>query len=80
MSIVFDSLEKVMSDKGIKKSDLRGSGKDGKLHPTVISKIFSGKNVNLETLNTLCALLDCQPSDIMCFSRSEDDPEPLRSK
>lgn len=80
MAIVFDNLEKIMSDRGIKKSDLRGSGKDGRLHPSVISKVFSGKNINIETVNTLCALLDCQPSDIMEYQRSEDDPTPLEKK
>jgi len=50
-----------METKKIKKFDLRKQG----IHSVVIEKLKADKNVDVSTISKLCALLDCQPGDIM---------------
>ncbi len=62
MAILFDKLNLLMKEKGIKKYDLRKSG----VNATILDKALSGSgNVDTRTINKLCKLLDCQPGDIM---------------
>jgi DNA-binding Xre family transcriptional regulator len=59
-----------MNQKGIKKFDLRKSG----VHSVVIEKLKADKNVDVSTISKLCALLNCQPGDIMEYVPDDDQP------
>ena len=61
MSISYAKLFALMETKKIKKFDLRKQG----IHSVVIEKLKADKNVDVSTISKLCALLDCQPGDIM---------------
>lgn len=61
MSIIFERLDKLMTEKGIKKYDLRKAG----VNSQILDKALSNGNIDTRTINKLCKLLDCQPGDIM---------------
>lgn len=60
MPIVYNRLFELMEKKEIKKFDLRKQG----IHAVVMDKLIKNENVNMNTIERLCVLLDCQPSDI----------------
>lgn len=39
------------------------------IHPAVVNKMRKNEQVNTGTINQICALLDCQPGDIMEYER-----------
>ena len=59
--IKFDKLNQLMKQKGIKKYYLRQNG----ISPAIVDKMLSNGDISTVTLNKVCALLDCQPGDIM---------------
>ena len=61
MPVTYKKLFALMEQKGVKKFDLRKQG----IHSVVIEKLKADKNVDVSTISRLCALLDCQPGDIM---------------
>jgi len=61
MAINFGKLNTIMQDRGVKKFDLRKGG----INASILDKALSGGNVDTKTINKLCAMLDCQPGDIM---------------
>lgn len=61
MAIIYNKLFELLDQKGIKKYTLRQQG----VHATVMDKLTKNANVDVSTINRLCKLLDCQPSDIM---------------
>lgn len=61
MAVSYKKLFALMESKGIKKFDLRKKG----IHSVIIEKLKADKNVDVSTITKLCALLDCQPGDIM---------------
>lgn len=72
MSISMEKVQAIMEQKGLRKYDLRKQGLNG----SVLDKVLSGaldksKRVDTETINKLCALLDCQPGDIMEYLPDE---------
>lgn len=73
MSILYGKLFEIMQQKGVRKTDLRSNG----IHPAVIKKIMDGGTITTETIDRLCALLDCQPGDIIEFERSDDSKESI---
>lgn len=60
--ISYDKLFKVMSDKEIKKKDLR---EKYNMSPTIINRLTKNSNVAVDTIAYLCEILNCQPGDIM---------------
>ena len=42
------------------------------MHPNVVNKLRKNERVNTDTIDRLCALLDCQPGDIMEYSPEEE--------
>ncbi len=58
-----------LKDKGYSTYKLR---QDRLIGEAQIQKIRSGKIASLETLNTICKLLDCQPGEILEYVK---DPE-----
>ena len=67
MPISYKKLFALMESKGIKKFDLRKAG----ISPTIVDRLVKGTDVNTSTIIRLCALLDCQPEDIMEYIPDE---------
>lgn len=59
--ITFKKLDSLMKKKGIKKFYLRSNG----ISPAIVDKMLSDGDVSTVTINKVCRLLNCQPSDIM---------------
>lgn len=51
-----------LSKKGYTTTRIR---KDKLISEATLTKIRKGENINTSTLNTLCVMLRCQPSDIL---------------
>ena len=67
-----EKVRELMTQRGLKKFDLRRQGING----SVLDKVLSGpldksRRVDTETINKLCTLLDCQPGDIMEYTPDE---------
>ena len=76
MAISMMKVQALMEKKGLKKFDLRKEG----FNPNVLDKVLSGplnknKRVDTETINRLCAFLDCQPGDILEYIPDDDSSE-----
>lgn len=67
--IRFEKLKRLMDEKEIKKFYLRTHG----ISPAIVDKILSSGDVSTVTINKVCALLNCQPGDIMEYV--PDQPE-----
>ena len=61
MSLSYEKLFSLMDTKGINKHYLRLNGFNSK----VVDRLVKQAHVNTLTIEKLCALLDCQPGDIM---------------
>lgn len=59
----------LLKEQGIKQIDLRMRG----VHPRTFQKLQNGELIRSDTINQLCALLNCQPGDIMEYV--PDEPE-----
>lgn len=62
MSASYKKLWKLLIDKDMKKEDLR---KAAGITTTAMAKLGRNENVNIEVLLKICAVLDCDISDIM---------------
>ena len=58
----YKRLWKLLIDKDMKKEDLR---KAAGITTTAMAKLGRNENVNMEVLFKICAVLDCDISDIM---------------
>ncbi|MCL2366643.1 MAG: helix-turn-helix transcriptional regulator [Oscillospiraceae bacterium] len=70
MPIKYDKLFALMEKKGINKHYLR-THKDHRIHAAVVDKLIKGGTIDTTTIEKLCALLDCQPGDIMEYVPEE---------
>lgn len=59
-----------LADRGYTSYKIR---KDNILPQGTLTKIKSGGNITLETLNTICCLLKCQISDIVRIDITDDE-------
>ena len=66
MPVSYAKLFERMSQKGIKKVDLR---KTYKLNPKTVDSLVNNRSVTVDTIMQLCEILDCQPGDIMEYVR-----------
>ena len=71
-----DVLE-ALKEKGFTTYTLR---KESKLSQSTIQKLREGKGIAWENLENLCALLDCQPGDIIEYVKDRDDYRFLTEK
>ena len=70
MSIRYDKLFALLKEKGHTATYwLRQQG----LHAATVSKLRKNERVNTDTIERLCALLNCQPGDIMEYVDSNED-------
>lgn len=69
MGLRYDKLFNILKERGLTSTYwLRQNG----FHPAVVNKLKKGERVNSDTISALCALLGCQPGDIMEYV--EDEP------
>lgn len=61
---------KALSDKGYNTSRLR---KDKIISQATMQSIRQGKGITTDTINTICIILRCQPSDIIEIIPTEDE-------
>lgn len=71
MAILYNKLQDLMKEKGVKKYDLRKAG----VNSQILDKALSNGNIDSRTINKLCTLLKCQPGDFMEYVA--DDPPAL---
>lgn len=63
----YEKLFELLKEKGINKSDLRNYG----FASRISAKLSKSEDVSTGTINRLCKLLNCQPSDIMEYVPDE---------
>ena len=68
MSLSYHKLFTLMEKKGVNKHFLRLNG----LNSKVVDRLVKETHVNTSTIEKLCALLDCQPGDIMEYVPDEN--------
>ena len=69
MAISYAKLFERMKEKSIKKVDLRTTYK---LNPKTVDSLTKNKSITVDTLMTLCEILDCQPGDIVEYVKEPD--------
>lgn len=67
MGISYNKLWKLLIDKGANKTMLRSKG----IHPVTIAKMGKGEYVELQTLEKICDILNCDIGDIMSFTKDD---------
>ncbi|MCM1217199.1 MAG: helix-turn-helix transcriptional regulator [Lachnospiraceae bacterium] len=77
--ISYKKLFDMMTEKGIKKNDLRNL-EPNPIHQTTIQKIIAGNTINTDTIIILCHALGCQPGDIMEYVPSKEANQTTRRK
>jgi len=75
MSIKYDKLITLMQKKGVTSYTVK---KDNLIGQATFKKIKEGGDIDTRTIAKLCALLDCQPGDIMEYvpdDKNENEAE-----
>ena len=60
--IIYKKLRLLMKEKGLTTYKIR---KDNIISQRALSSIIHDQSITMETVNKLCAALDCQPGDIL---------------
>ena len=68
MAILYNKLQNLMTERGVKKFDLRKAG----VNAQILDKALSNGNIDSRTINKLCKLLNCQPGDFMEYVPDEE--------
>lgn len=68
----YDKVFSIMEAKNIKQIDLRKNG----IHPRTFQKLRESALIRSDVINSLCALLNCQPGDIMEYIPDQPDADP----
>ena len=66
MALKYNKLWKLLIDRDLTKTDLR---KMSGISQATMSKLSKNCNVNTETLDRICSVLNCDISDIVSFYR-----------
>lgn len=66
--ITYEKIFDILNDKGLNKNWLRNNG----INPRTVDKLIKNQDLNVSTINRLCNLLDCQPGDILTFTKDEE--------
>lgn len=69
MAISFKKLNALLESKGLNKHYLRQNG----INPNMLNQLLDTGNTGTKTINKLCALLNCQPGDIMEYVEEESN-------
>ena len=75
-NLVFEVKEMIKFDKLFERLEAEGKSstywlRQNGVHPTVVNKLKKDGRVNIDTIDKLCELLDCQPGDLMEYVREE---------
>ena len=65
--ITYEKLFIVLEEKGHNKAWLRKNG----LNANTVDWLKNNKDIKISTINKLCNLLDCEPADILTFTKDE---------
>ena len=68
MSVSYQKLFELMRQRGIKKIDLRTKYK---INPKTVDSLVNNRSVTVDTIMTLCEVLDCQPGDLMEYVKDD---------
>ncbi len=64
MAFSYDSLWKILENKGMSKEDLkRATG----MSSATIAKLSKNENINMKSLEKICEVLNCEVQDIIEF-------------
>lgn len=74
--ITYNKLFTLLETKGKNKAWLRKNG----LTPTAVDWLIKNKDVKVSTIDKLCNLLDCQPGDILTFTKDEEEKDEDRGE
>lgn len=66
--ITYEKLFLILQEKGLNKAWLRKNG----LTPTAVDWLIKNKDVKISTINRLCNLLDCEPGDILSYTKDKE--------
>ena len=69
MAVDYVRLWKLLLDKGMKKTDLKA---EAGISSNVLAKLGKNEYVSMETMEKLCASLDCNIEDIMEFNPKKE--------
>lgn len=72
--ILYDKLFALMKEKGVTTYRIR---KENIISQSALTALQHGGNVTAETINKLCAALECQPGDIMEYVQDPPNPSDL---
>ena len=70
MAISYARLFERMKEKNIKKVDLRTTYG---LNPKTVDSLTKNKSVTVDTIMSLCEILDCQPGDILEYVKEPEN-------
>ena len=70
MTIYYAKLFERMQEKNIKKVDLRTTYG---LNPKTVDSLTKNKSVTVDTIMSLCEILDCQPGDILEYVKEPEN-------
>ena len=71
MPVKYNKLFSLMDEKKIRKRYLRLNG----VHAQTVDNLIKDRTVDTATIGKLCALLECQPGDIMEYVPEANDSE-----
>ena len=69
--ITYEKLFIVLKERGHNKAWLRKNG----LTPSAVDWLLKNKDVKMSTIDKLCNLLDCEPADILTFTKDKGKEE-----
>ena len=67
--ITYEKLFIVLEEKGNNKAWLRKNG----LNANTVDWLKNNKDIKISTINRLCNLLDCEPADILTFTKDKGE-------
>ena len=67
MPVSYEKLFALMTERGVKKVDLRNKYK---INPKTVDSLVNNRSVTVDTIMTLCEIFDCQPGDLMEYVRA----------
>ncbi len=63
--ITYEKLFNVLEEKGYNKAWLRKNG----LNANTVDQLTKNKSITINTLDKLCNLLNCEPQDILTYTK-----------
>lgn len=71
--ITYEKLFKILEEKGLNKAWLRKNG----ITPKTVDYLIKNKEIKTGTIDKLCNMLDCTPSDIISYKKDNTGGELL---